>query len=334
MRLFKFLIISDSLISSLIIDHTIKKEYIVRVRKNGNNRTRIDDVEVKNTLYKFTCNPKIGLMKIDYRNEIEEFNLNNSAYIVIDSERYSDIMSGISPLEKNSSLHGFYKIEIRYRDYCDKLACVNKSICKSSKQLEKISEQGIKTARGTTWTFNKDTRGTRYKGIEPRTGGIAYSCLQWKEGSRPKIIYRGRKKKRDTIAIPLQHWIRCHSIPVNVEKDRINAKKVNSYYSIGHTFDCRYEFIGLATGEEQKKNEKKELKSRIYRGKKVLARQLFFSENILNCNCNEKNIRLQCRQCAGVLYINKKEKLVDLYNQLISSEYEELKTIHNMKVKR
>lgn len=327
MRLYKFLVISNKLMYT-----TSKLGEEVFLRRNR-------EIKIKNKLYKFKDNTRIGLMKLEYPNECREFKEENSAYIVIDTDKYSDIVKLISPLENELSKEEFKRCNIESKKRCGKLICQNKNIC-----MDIDFKNSEKPVGGRTWSFVHDTKGTRNKTydiydqmidengykfakeitIEPRTGGIAYSSLKWVNGTRPNELSK-------SVYMPLQHWIKCMSIPVTVYKegDKKKLKKINSYYHVGHIFDYRSELINLATYEEQMNIRKKvEPKANIYRGKRVLGGEYDFSDK-LNCTCIEENgSKLVCKECTGVLYINTEQKLTELYNQLISDDYKNLINIH------
>lgn len=337
MRLFKFLVISNDVIRKSKI---IKP--VVRVQiKNDKEKLKISRVlstkneffiyhdelsKVKDELltqYNIANNKKgMVLMSIAYPNEDIEFKNNNKAYVIIDAGNVDEVMNMISPA-KYDNMENFQGISIKDCNTC----MVSSKTCRRKNLTINIDDKQ-KYVRGNTWSFANDKVGTRNKisenldgaiiskTIEPRTGGIAYSSLQWKNGNRPKEL-------KKTVYVPLHHWIKCKSIPVKPAKD-----KDYSFYNIGHTFDYREKFIGLATQEEQKKLRKeKEINSNIYRGMRVLGYQNYYS-NDLNCNCSCGNEdKLKCRECEGVLYIDTEQRLVDLYNQLVSEEYKQLDEI-------
>lgn len=312
MRLFKFLVISNELIEESVLIH----EHIY----TRDNRI----INLKNKMFVFNKS-EIGLMRIDYPNENTKFKNSNSAYVVIDTNNYLEIIKLISSQQEGNK--NFKGCKIHSSNQCVKFECKQKKLC-----IE-LENNNINNVRGRTWGFSNDTVGTRHeirdiydnnegdeialtRKIEPRTGGIVSSALQWEHNCRPKVS----SEKYKTIFVPLQHWIKCNSIP----NDEIKNKDF-SFYHIGHIFDYRREFIGLATKEEQKQiRSKKEPKLNIYRGKRVLGGQEYYSKD-LECTCNSN--KHMCRECEGVLYIDTKEKLAELYNQLTSNEYKSLITL-------
>lgn len=337
MRLFKFLVISNKLIeNSEMIRHVLR---IRMVQKDGKLKPS-KELITKNKFFFYCCNldkikepiltqhniieSKRGmvLMSIDYPNELVEFKNNNKAYVIIDSGNIDEVMNMISPA-KYSNENNFQGCSIKDCDTCME----NSKPC-TRKNLSINIDDKQKYVRGNTWSFANDKVGTRNKvtenldgaiisrTIEPKTGGIAYSSLQWENDNRPKEL-------KKTVCVPLHHWIKCKSIPVKPAKDTDY-----SFYHRGHTFDYRNKFIGLATQEEQKKLRKeKEPKLNIHRGMRVLAGQNYYSKD-LKCKCNFNNEdKPKCKDCEGVLYIDTKQGLVDLYNQLVSEEYKQLTEI-------
>ncbi|OAA83555.1 hypothetical protein [Clostridium ljungdahlii] len=344
MRLFKFLVVSNE-----VMEKSNMITPIVRVRIN-HQENKLDKVIIaKNKFYFYRKglektdynivtqfnikNSKSGivLMSIDYPNEGKEFAEENKAYVIIDADNVDKVMELIAP-EKYRDKKNFQGCYIKDCESCIESLkiCKNKNLSVSINSHEKY-------IRGTTWNFANDTTGTKNdnfsetldgvifrRTIEPKTGGIVYSSLQWEDGKRP-AKFHGK-----TIYVSLHHWVKCKSIP-HPRKEEKDADY--SFYHIGHTFDCRNKFIGLKTLESQKdlykKNNPKYL---IRRGRRVLAGQRYFS-NSLECKkecfrspkekfCYISNTK--CRDCEGALYINTKQGLVDLYSQLMSDEYKQL----------
>jgi hypothetical protein len=334
MRLFKFLVISDE-----VMEKSKMKKPVVRVRL-GNRKDGVLNVSksiaTKNKFY-FYCQDlykiqteiltqynlvgsKKGLvlMSLDYPNELREFRNNNKAYVIIDPDNIDEVMKAIAPAEYRNE-DNFQVCSLKTCNNCMEISkpCRNKNV---SIHVDKNN------IRGKTWSFANDKAGTKSdvtedlagnlitRRIEPKTGGIAYSSIQWKDGIRPEAF------KEKTIAVPLHHWIKCHSIP-----NKPVNKSDYSFYHIGHIFDYRKEFIGLATKREQERLRKEiEPKNNIYRGRRVLAGQKYFSRT-LECDCGLTESNPKCRDCPGVLYIDTEQGLVDLYNQLMSDEYKQLR---------
>lgn len=347
-RLFKFLIISDEVINKSNMIRPIAR---VRVDHEKDKVDKVDKViATKNEFYFFRRNLEessydnivtqfdiknsksgIVLMSVDYPNEGAEFSKGNNAYVIIDAYNVDKVMDAIAPVEyqirDSKNFRGcFIKDCINCTEFSK--ACKNKNI-----SIPIASEE--KYVRGTTWNFANDTVGTknheffevldgiRYiRTIEPKTGGIVYSSMQWESG-RPKE-FRGK-----TIYVSLHHWIKCKSIPY---ARNLKGDTEYSFYHIGHTFDCRNKFVGVATLKYQKDLYKKHNPQKdIRRGRRVLAGKRYFSTS-LDCKnecfkslggklCYISNPK--CRDCEGVLYINTREGLFDLYNQLMSKEYEQ-----------
>lgn len=334
MRLFKFLVISDEVMKK---SKMIKP--VVRVRL-GNRKDGVlkvsKSIATKNEFY-FYCQDlykiqteiltqhnlvgsKKGLvlMSLDYPNELEEFRNNNKAYVIIDPDNVDEVMKAIAPAEYRNE-DNFQVCSLKICNNCMEISkpCRNKNV------NIHVDKNNI---RGKTWSFANDKAGTKYeipefgngeleqRTIEPKTGGIAHSSIQWERGTRPEAF------KEKTIAVPLHHWIKCHSIPNKPIK-----KGDYSFYHIGHTFDCRDRFIGLATKKEQEQLRKEiEPKNNVRRGRRVLAGQKYFSRT-MECNCELTESNTKCRDCEGVLYIDTEQGLVDLYNQLMSDEYGQLR---------
>jgi hypothetical protein len=255
-------------------------------------------------------------MSIDYPNELTEFKNSNKAYVVIDIYNVDKVMNAIAPeLITNKNHFKSYRLKV-----CSN--CMELSKPCRRKNVSAEVEYNESEVRGKSWSFANDKAGSKYKTteyidgisiprrIEPKTGGIAYSTLQWEKYNRPE---RFRDK---TVAVPLHHWIKCNSIP-----NKPVRKSDYSFYHIGHTFDCRDRFIGLAIKKEQEQLRKEiEPNNNIRRGRRVLAGQKYFTRT-LECDCGLYESNPKCRDCPGVLYIDTKQGLVDLYNQLMSDEY-------------
>lgn len=336
MRLFKFLVIHNKLIEKSEMIRPVLR--IRMVQKDG--KLKPSELLTKNKFFFYCCNldkinepiltqhniieSKSGmvLMSIDYPNELVEFKNNNKSYVIIDAGNVDEVMNMISPVEYKNG-NNFQGCSIKDCSTCTEIS----KTCRRKNLTINIDDKQ-KYVRGNTWSFVNDKVGTRNKvtenldgaiisrTIEPRTGGIAYSSLQWENGNRPKEL-------KKPVNVSLHHWIKCKSIPVKPVKDTDY-----SFYHIGHIFDYRDKFIGLETQKEQKELRKeKEPKLNIHRGMRVLGGQNYYSKD-LNCDCSCGNEdKLKCRECEGVLYIDTEQRLVDLYNQLVSEEYKQLAEI-------
>ncbi|MCT8974976.1 hypothetical protein N4T77_00035 [Clostridium sp. CX1] len=335
MRLFKFLVISNEVINK---SKMIKPVVRVKIQNKNNGLNNVKLLSTKSDFY-FLCEDLekiqenilsqynildskkgIVLMSIDYPNEGINFCEENRAYVVIDANDVDKVMDLISPSKNTNTdtkFQGDYLNDHANCTACSKL-CYKNNLCISLDN---------KHVRGTTWSFTNDTAGTRNKEfyeeidgvtfkrrLEPKTGGIVYTSLQWESGKRPANL------DEKTIHVPLHHWVKCQSIPKE-------AKSITDYsfYHIGHTFDYRNSFIGLATLNDQEDLRKKqEPDNNIRRGARVLAGHKFLS-NDLECKQGCLNVNnSECKNCEGVLYINTTEGLVNLYNQLMSEEYAKL----------
>lgn len=334
MRLFKFLVISNE----------IMQQHLIQILRITND---LQILETKNKFYEYRhgVDLELGLkseeesdgdivfMSIDYPNEVVNFANNNKAYIVINSGYIEKVMKLISPLDKKNKpktkktkqekkqskeRETFGGCTIKYCHTCTEVlnTCSNKNISiKHNKPF----------VRGRTWSFTNDSVGTKHnviedlngskiaRKIEPKTGGIVYSSIQWKGGERPP------EYNKKTVAVPLQHWIKCNSIP-----EKTDNKDDYSFYHKGHIFDYRNEFIKLATkGQQETLRKETEPENNIRRGRRVLAGQEYFAHT-LKCNCGFSESKPKCRDCPGVLYIDTEQRLKDLYNSLRSDEYEQL----------
>lgn len=314
MRLFKFLVISNDLINNTKV---FMPNFRISVKMHGKRMVR-RILTTKNEVYFYN---ELALMSIDFPNEGLDFQNNNKAYVIIDVNKVDEVMELISPLkyEDNGKFQGCV--------INDSQACTNSlKYCKHKNNACMSIPNNSKYVRGKTWSLSNDKHGTKHtiqtnldgciisKTIEPKTGGIVCSSIQWKDGERPNNLIN------KSIYIPLHHWIKCNSIP-----QKITDETQNSFYHIGHTFDCREQFIGIGTQTDQKNLRKiKEPANDIHRGLRVIAGQDFFS-NTLNCACNTPcGSKPKCRECEGVLYIENEQRFIELYNQLMSDEYKNL----------
>lgn len=335
MRLFKFLVISNEVIKN---SELIKP--VVRVRKKcEKDRLKLPKSIVTKNEFFFLCHDLdriqydiltqfdilysssgLVLMSLDYPNAGREFMNNNKAYIIMDAKDIDEVMKLIAPIiHRNNS--NFQGCSIKDCSICMELSkpCRGKGV---SLDIP-IKKRYI---RGKTWSFANDKVGTKRvlavninglivnRVVEPKTGGIAYSSLQWELGNRPENL------KRKAAYVPLHHWIKCNSIPDN----KTIKNEQSSFYHIGHIFDCRKQFIGIAANKEQENIRKvKEPKNEVYRGRRVIAQHYWSKSLQCRSECSDK-IKPKCRDCEGVLYIDTEEGLSDLYNQLMSNEYQQL----------
>lgn len=327
MRLFKFLVISDEVMQDF-------KEMVKPVLRTKEAAYNFKTVSTKNEFF-FVCpgvdklninllsqnnikGSKDGfvLMSIDYPNELLKFTRENRAYVIIDPDNVDAVMEAISPLQEHAAKSRFKTYQLKV---CNDCAEVKKS-CHGKGISIDISVKK-RAVRGKTWGFANDKAGTKalvtedtgyQRYMEPKTGGIAYSSIQWDKDNRPAEF------DKKTVTIPLYHWVKCHSLP----KQKPSGNDY-SFYPIGHTFDYRNGFIGLATANDQETMRKQESQNNVYRGKRVLAGQEYHTTS-LDCDCGLPNGKPKCRDCEGVLYIDTKLKLVELYEKLTSDEYRQL----------
>ena len=313
MRLVKFLVIHNDLIKNTNLFMPV-----LRTRKKVNNSIITEKgtiiyksssiITTQNKMYLYRYNKSreaialesldivdnsekaIAFMSIDYPNEDKEFGDRNKAYVIINLNEIENVMKLISPIVPTNRTTKTYMEDDKEKVkevYANFQGCIIKdcNYCNESCKNKNISiniSSGEKYIRGKTWSYANDKAGTKYeitdyingvpkqRKIEPKTGGIAYSSIQWEKGIRPELF------KAKTIAVPLHHWIKCHSIPNKPIK-----KGDYSFYHIGHTFDYRKEFIGLATKREQESLRKEiEPKNNIHRGRRVLAGQEYFSRTL------------------------------------------------------
>lgn len=343
MRLFKFLVISDEVIKKSRI---IKPVVRVKIEHKNDDGNSLKVLSSKNDFY-FLCegldiikdnilsqynilDSKKGvvLMSIDYPNEGNNFSEENKAYVVIDGNSVDDVMDLISP-SKNTNRNTNVTFQGSDLNDCTNCTSISKLCYKNRLSISVNNKQ----VRGTTWNFANDTSGTKNKEfkeeiegvtfnrtLEPKTGGIAYTSLQWELDKRPKDL------DKKTVHVPLTHWVKCQSIPKE-------AKGINDYsfYHIGHTFDYRYNYIGIDTLINQHNlRESTEPANNIRRGTKITAGNTFLSDSM---NCKEECLNVskpKCRSCEGAIYINTQEALASLYHHLMSEEYATLSVGKNI----
>ncbi len=331
MRLFKFLVISDEVMQDFkeMVKPVLRTKEAVYNFKTVSTKNEfffvcpgVDDLNINLLSQNNIKGSKDGfvLMSIDYPNELLKFTSENKAYVIIDPDNVDAVMDGISPLQEHAAKSRFKTSQLKVCSRCTEMkkSCFNKKI--SVELPVKAS-----AVRGKTWSFANDKAGTKYlvtekvneeavykRNMEPKTGGIAYSSVQWDKDKRPAEF------DKKTVTIPLYHWVKCHSLP----KQKPSGNDY-SFYPIGHTFDYRNGFIGLATVNDQETLRKKEPQNSVYRGKRVLAGQEYHATS-LDCDCGLPDGKPKCRDCKGVLYIDTKLKLVELYEKLTSDEYKQL----------
>lgn len=347
MRLFKFLVISDEVMKKRGMVKPIQR---MRIEYKDGAKKLSKLITTKNKFY-FFCSDldKINtdilsqhnikdsqqgmvLMSIDYINERAAFRENNKAYVIIDANNVDEVMKLIAPTEKRSSDY-FQGCSIKVCNDCND---------KNSKPCSNISMDIIEDkryVRGKAWSYANDTAGTkvtipgiiRDRTIEPKTGGIVYASIHWRKdlAKNGKVSFKPEGFEGKAVYIPLHHWIKCNSVP-----NRQHQKGKYPFYHIGHIFDYRNDFIGLDTKEKiDRLREADEPQNEIRRGRRVLAAQENFSryskckEECFNNSKEELGYisNPKCRDCEGVLYIDTEQGLVDLYNQLTSDEYRQLR---------
>lgn len=319
MRLFKFLVITDEVMRNCGVPVT-----------RTNTAGRILNTKNEFFNYRYDLNlsdPKnIVFMSIEYPNEGKDFGNINRAYAIINENDIEEVMKLISPTSPTKRIGKIDKVSEKVKEVDDNFqGCRIKDCdyCMESCRSKIVSltiPSNKRYIRGKTWSFANDVAGKKYeipenkrnaddhKTMEPKTGGIAYSSIQWVKDRDLNISDRPKNLGK-TVSVPLHHWIKCNSIPINAIKKKNMTRKENekekdkySFYHVGHIFDYRKEFIGLATRRDQEKLRKvTEPQNDIRRGRRVLAGQTFFSRT-LQCNCGSENYQ-KCRDCAGVLYI-------------------------------
>ncbi|NFN18228.1 hypothetical protein FDB52_12040 [Clostridium botulinum] len=141
MRLFKFLVISNDLIEKVIKSREILKElYFKKGLKSAEFLT-------------FNKNRKIGLMRVDYPNECYGFTQKNSAYVIVDTDKYEKILKATYDVDG-----------IGGRDWSFRYDTVG----------TRHTMDDIYSFENEEFSFIK-----KDKIIEPRTGGIVYICVSY-----------------------------------------------------------------------------------------------------------------------------------------------------------
>lgn len=309
------------------------KEYLVRKKICLTNRNRYARTNNRFYLLKpYLDKPSIALMRFTYSNTSNKsFKNSNHAYVIIDDTKIRELLElklGLDFKHDEETAKG-------YRQAFDFSKCAFASQCTKNESCKDI---GSATFLGGTWSTENSSKGMKRMEKDKLTLQHSISnkkeCHDYLNQEQPNwtkaqsggkvlatnsdgIITTKAKffdSSKDEVVMNLHQWLKCKSV---------SGKKANCSPSelihLGHNFDNRVNRLKRIRIGEIGEHLKQQRVKGIYRSEYVTVGISYFSTT-LTCNCTAAKGN-ECRYCEGVLYIDTKQGLRELYDQLISEDY-------------